>query len=244
MKKTYWFKHDFNARNDKKHVALRREFDVKGYGLYWVIIESLCEEDNYKLPINNVTYESISTEANVDIDFVKNYINKAIEVNLFATDNNYIWSVSLNNRMNALEKAHELKVKAGVLGAKSRWGKHETKEKPVKKETKKIEEDSIEMTMVNYLIEKIVEISPNARLPKTDQAKQNWASTFDKMFRLDKRTPKDTYRIIDYSFNDSFWRANILSPDSLRKHFDKLELQSRGKKYSNKNKPTAHKVLD
>lgn len=43
---TFWFKHDYNARNDEKILELRANFGVEGYGVYWMIVESMCETNN------------------------------------------------------------------------------------------------------------------------------------------------------------------------------------------------------
>jgi hypothetical protein len=42
-KNSFWFKHDYNARNDEKILELRSEYGVEGYGIYWMLIESMCE---------------------------------------------------------------------------------------------------------------------------------------------------------------------------------------------------------
>ena len=45
--KTKYFRHDSNARNDDKLTALRIEQGPAGYGVYFMILERLREEDNY-----------------------------------------------------------------------------------------------------------------------------------------------------------------------------------------------------
>ena len=44
MKKdSYYFSHDYNARNDFKCLFLRQQLGMEGYGIYWFLIESLAE---------------------------------------------------------------------------------------------------------------------------------------------------------------------------------------------------------
>lgn len=43
MKETFYFRHDYNARNDSKILELRAEFGYEGYGVYWAVIETLAE---------------------------------------------------------------------------------------------------------------------------------------------------------------------------------------------------------
>jgi len=47
MKETFYFSHDYNARNDEKIVKLIQKEGWEGYGLYWAIIEKLYEADGF-----------------------------------------------------------------------------------------------------------------------------------------------------------------------------------------------------
>ena len=44
-KETYFFSHDFNARNDPKLVAVQQKYGLEGLGAYWCIIENLYEQN-------------------------------------------------------------------------------------------------------------------------------------------------------------------------------------------------------
>ena len=41
MKKTSYFSHDSNARNDEKILAVRMKYGAEGYGIYFMILERL-----------------------------------------------------------------------------------------------------------------------------------------------------------------------------------------------------------
>lgn len=45
-KDTFWFKHDYNARNDEKVLELRSICGAEGYGVYWMIVETMADNDN------------------------------------------------------------------------------------------------------------------------------------------------------------------------------------------------------
>ena len=45
-KDTYYFSHDYNARNDEKILELRSEFGAEGYGVFWMIVETMAENEN------------------------------------------------------------------------------------------------------------------------------------------------------------------------------------------------------
>jgi hypothetical protein len=65
---------------------------------------------------------------------------------------------------------------------------------------------------------------------------QKWADDFRLMMDRDKRTQEQIAYLIDWCQQDSFWKANILSPSKLRKQYDhlvvKIKAQKQGKKKS------------
>ena len=46
-KKTFYFPHDSNARNDDKIIAVRMRHKMEGYGVYFAILERILESSNY-----------------------------------------------------------------------------------------------------------------------------------------------------------------------------------------------------
>ena len=47
----YWFKHDTNAKDDYKCMLLIDQLGLEGYGIFWILIETLREQDGYRYPI-------------------------------------------------------------------------------------------------------------------------------------------------------------------------------------------------
>lgn len=45
-KETFYFDHDYNARNDDKILELRSKYGAEGYGIFWMIIETMAENEN------------------------------------------------------------------------------------------------------------------------------------------------------------------------------------------------------
>lgn len=69
---------------------------------------------------------------------------------------------------------------------------------------------------------------------KTSNMRIKWAITFDRM-RITDSTPYHTIKaVMIWALNDEFWASNIQSPDKLRKQFDRLEMQMRGKQKQKK----------
>jgi len=83
--------------------------------------------------------------------------------------------------------------------------------------------DSIEIRLSELLFEKILFRNPNHKKPNI----QTWAKDIDLMIRLDKRTPEDIRRVIEWCQADTFWQSNILSTAKLRKQFDHLQAKMR-----------------
>lgn len=81
--------------------------------------------------------------------------------------------------------------------------------------------DSIEVRLAALLFEKILSRNPNHKKPNI----QSWAKDINLMIRIDKRTPEDIRRVIEWCQNHTFWQSNILSTEKLRKQFDQLFLK-------------------
>lgn len=95
-----YFSHDSNARNDPKMIAMRQVYGIKGYGMYWVIIENLRDQSDYKLEMKNYIYIALSVQAGCEPEHTKQFINDCIvEFELFNCDDNSFWSNSLLRRM-------------------------------------------------------------------------------------------------------------------------------------------------
>lgn len=50
-KDAYYFPHDSNAKDDPKCVMLIEELQLEGYGIYWILIETLREQPDFKYPM-------------------------------------------------------------------------------------------------------------------------------------------------------------------------------------------------
>ncbi|WP_416334003.1 hypothetical protein, partial [Anaerospora hongkongensis] len=88
--------------------------------------------------------------------------------------------------------------------------------------TKQYAFDDEHLELAQKLLDCILEHKPNFKAPKTlDQ----WANTMRLMIEQDKRRPAVIASIIAWSQKDQFWQNNILSADTLRKQFDRLEGQ-------------------
>ena len=122
VKESYYFSHDSNARSDPKIMALINLYGMEGYGRWWVVVEMLREQTDYKLKhcqwLTNAIAMAMLCDANSAEKFISDCIN---EFELLESDGEYFWSNSLLRRMEIKEMKRQQKVEAGRKGAEKRW---------------------------------------------------------------------------------------------------------------------------
>ena len=111
MKETFYFAHDYNARNDPKLQNVLFDLGVEGIGVFWCIIEQLYEQGG-KLPLHYC--KSIAFALHVDFKCVERLVN---DYGLFKNDGENIWSESVLNRLNRRSEVSEKR----KLAALARW---------------------------------------------------------------------------------------------------------------------------
>ena len=125
-KDAFYFSHDCNARNDPKILALRSVYGAKGYGYFWMMVEIMREQEDYKLKKGKYIWNTLAMQLGTNIDEIKDFVDDCInEFDLFNENKDYIWSESLLRRMKIKDKKKAKKVKAGKKGAKARWGSND-----------------------------------------------------------------------------------------------------------------------
>lgn len=92
-KDTYYFSHDYNARQDDKIKLLMRKHGVLGYGIWWCIVEDLYNNANAL----RLDCEGIAYDLRTDCETVKSIIN---DFDLFVFDGEYFGSRSIETRLN------------------------------------------------------------------------------------------------------------------------------------------------
>lgn len=92
------------------------------------------------------------------------------------------------------------------------------------KKDKEYRPDSNESRLALFLFNHIKKNNPKAKEPNLN----SWATSFDKIIRIDKRPIEEIKKIIEWCQKDSFWFKNILSPDKLRVQYDTLYVTMEG----------------
>lgn len=134
-----YFPHDCNARSDERIIALRIQHGWTGYGLYFALIEKLCDSVCYSLKAD---YNLLAYDLRSDASLIKSVI---CDFGLFAftEDSECFYSESLNRRMEPLDA----KSKRAQDAAKKRWGNRSSSEESSKESVEKVENNANAMQM-------------------------------------------------------------------------------------------------
>ena len=90
-KDTFYFPHDSNAKDDYKMAFLQSELGMEGYGIYWMLLESLREQADYKLPLESTRL--LARKYFTKQELILRVIN---DFDLFTVNKNHFFSKSFN----------------------------------------------------------------------------------------------------------------------------------------------------
>ena len=95
---------------------------MEGYGIYWMLIETLREQPDYTYPVANIP--ALGRRYNTTAEKVKTVV---CNYGLFTVkDDKIFFSDSLNRRMQVLEEKRAKRSEAGRLGNAARWKTSQT----------------------------------------------------------------------------------------------------------------------
>ena len=121
-KDAYYFPHDSNAKDDPKCVLLIEQLGMEGYGIYWMLIETLREQPDYTYPVANIP--ALGRRYNTTAEKVETVV---CNYGLFTVkDDKIFFSDSLNRRMLVFEEKRAKRSEAGRLGNAARWKTSQT----------------------------------------------------------------------------------------------------------------------
>lgn len=113
-----YFPHDSNARNSDKLIKLRMRHKAAGYGVYFMILERLREEDGY---MSVKDYNMIAFDLREDASLIKSVVED-FGLFVFTEDGKYFYSESFNRRMDIKDEKSRIRAEAGRKGSEKRWG--------------------------------------------------------------------------------------------------------------------------
>jgi hypothetical protein len=109
-KDTFYFSHDYNARNDEKIKRLIRKHGMIGYGIFWSIVEDLYNNANAL----QTDYDGIAYDLRTDSDIVASVVN---DFDLFVFDGDFFGSNSVQERLDQ----RNIKSESARKSASYRW---------------------------------------------------------------------------------------------------------------------------
>ena len=99
MKNSQYFLHDCCARNNAKMLSLTADKGLEGYGAYWMLLEYLCEQSDYCMPLSLLP--SLAKQLGKFTQWVEELV---CNYGLFVlTDDGRFTSKGLQQRMKPLE---------------------------------------------------------------------------------------------------------------------------------------------
>ncbi|WP_404469397.1 DNA replication protein DnaD [Sutcliffiella horikoshii] len=98
--------------------------------------------------------------------------------------------------------------------------------KPSSRKSEIYDEESVPFQLALRLFKNIRKNNAGFKEPNL----QKWSDDFRLMMERDNRTEEQIVYLIDWCQQNSFWKANILSPSKLRKQFDQLVLKIQAEK--------------
>ena len=213
-KDTFYFSHDYNARNDEKIKRLIRKHGMQGYGVFWSIVEDLYNNANAL----RTDYEGIAYDLRSDSELVASVVN---DFDLFIFNGDYFGSNSVQER---LEQRNDKSAKARK-SASYRWDNANAlqtqSDSNAKKERKGKEIKGKEIKEINISFDIFWDLY-DKKVGDKEKLKKKWASLQDKdrsqiidyipkykMIQPEKKFRKDPQTF----FNNSSWNDELVGMD-------------------------------
>lgn len=118
MKETYYFPHDYSARNDDKILELRDKFKLEWYAIFWMLLETMAEKENGS--IDKRLIGGLSLGYSIPKDTLIGIVDFCIEIGLFEEVEGKIFSKRMLEHKNTRKALSE----AGKEGAlRRRWNR-------------------------------------------------------------------------------------------------------------------------
>lgn len=119
-----YFPHDNNMWGDRKIVALRNRFGLTGYAVWNLLLETLCESENFEIDFDDTETELLANFWGLDTEKLKEILTFMERLKLINIDKRKLWSERLKERLKPVLDERERKRK----WARKRWEKDGTSE--------------------------------------------------------------------------------------------------------------------
>jgi len=210
-KDTFYFSHDYNARNDEKVKRLIRKHGMIGYGIFWSIVEDLYNNANAL----RTDYDFIAYDLRCECDVVASVIQ---DFDLFIFNGNYFGSKSVQERLDQRNNKSESARKS----ASYRWNNANAlqteSDSNAKKERKGKESKGNEIKEINISFDIFWDMY-DKKVGEKEKIKKKWDLLQDserediisyipkyKLVQPDKKFRKDPQTF----FNNKSWQDELV----------------------------------
>lgn len=173
-KDAYYFSHDSNAKDDPKCVLLIDQLGLEGYGIFWILVETLRDQPDFKYPLKLIP--PLSKRYNTSAEKMKTVVSS---YGLFNIENDtFFFSESLNRRMAIFLERRKILSESGKRGAEIKKQKRQSQAKATLKpplnevEASKVNKNETKETL---LFEEVKEEDNLLKYnPPNDGIERNW----------------------------------------------------------------------
>jgi len=201
------------------------EFGAQGYLVYWAVIAYIGKENNYGEVTGEGTVNARILKQKVHVSLTKvkeilDFCQRKVELSYSYDGENFKFQIPklleiLDNYEANLQAEKKLLANKKEKKKKKKEGEEEN---PISMREKFADDD---YKRAVWMYEKIKNSLPNFKEPNFD----TWAYEINLLVRIDGKSHTEIENVFSWANEDSFWRANILSPQKLRKQWDQLEAQ-------------------
>ncbi|MCG0677959.1 hypothetical protein IMAU80009_02632 [Lactiplantibacillus plantarum] len=185
-----YFSHDSNARNSSKMLQVRMKYGAEGYGIYFMLLERLRDEDDYK---SVKDYNAIAFDLRVDASIIKAVVED-FGLFVFTDDGKYFYSEGFNKRMAFKDEKSKRRSEAGKKGAQKRWANKDPRENDSNAMAKSSDQNSNTKAMPLHTDSKESKVNKS----KVNKSKSNNNKT-------NKTKPRDPRDRIQQEFTEQVW---------------------------------------
>lgn len=115
-KESFYFRHDYNARNDDKILELRSRFGGEGYGVFWMIIETMAENEGGGIKASLIG--GLSHGYGVAKGWLNDFLTECVNIGLLYEESGTYYS----KRLLTHKEFRKFLSQKGADGAKKRCG--------------------------------------------------------------------------------------------------------------------------
>jgi len=218
MKKTSYFSHDSNARNDEKILAVRMKYGAEGYGIYFMILERLRDSDGY---MSIKDYNMLAFDFRVSAEKVKSIVED-FGLFVFTEDSKHFYSESFLQRMK-LKDEKSLKARES---ANQRWRKKTEEQKEMRTQCERIKNEcernasKVKKSKVNNKEKEKEKEKPKRFLPPSLDEVENYIS--EKGYSVDAEAFIAFYTAKNWFIGKNKmkdWRAAVITWEKRNKDF-------------------------